>query len=566
MEFARRGPATADDDEGVLEEGRRFLNPPPLPPHGDAMLVIRDALLLQLQQDRLRQEIIVAELAKIDRTMALSSTSCHGTVAGDVKWTKPPPFSFSEKFMPHRRWQVSPEHWADLDCHYDLKEGARHGGPESRTLKSAMEDCVGECSRSCCTGKVHGENATADEQRLQAYNENMQHKRSSPIATWELTGITMPVKKPKSTQKWSCTICDVLTHSECQLEEHYAGRKHRSNVANMESRNKPISQMVETTAEPLLCAGLKTCLIKWSCCTCQANGTSEAELKEHLNSSTHQLNIEEQCKEGDGMAEITEPQEAKSHQINVPQHAEKQSPVCSICLSKCTRESELGSHLSVKILPEINNIVRNSESWETKLPPNSVPQHAEQTSHCSISQANCDWQSDLADHLEGKKHLVKTQALHEEETENTPLIDKSQPASEWNCSICEAKCYTESHFEHHCRGKKHRKKIAALQGEGTDAKLGALKVENKVLSDGSDSISATSDKVEEQMTPCVCHVCNLLCSSESIHADHRTGEQHLEKPKLLNFCEVCDLQCSSEKMLVHHCTGKKHLKRLNAKK
>lgn len=235
------------------------------------------------------------------------------------------------------------------------------------------------------------------------------------------------------------------------------------------------------------------------------------------------------------------------------------------------------SLLSAKILHEINNMLRNSESWGTKLPANSLPEHAEQASDCSICQANCDHETNLVDHLGGKIHQLKSQSLHEEakKTENNPpRIDKNQCASEWDCSICEAKCYTESQLEHHCRGKKHLKKIEALRREGMDAKLGALMMESKVLSDGSDSISATSDKVEEQRTPCVCNVCNLLCSSENIHADNPTGEQHLEKQKLLNFekqkllnfCEICDLQCSSEKMLMHHCTGKKHLKKLNAKK
>jgi hypothetical protein len=40
------------------------------------MIRDRDELLLQLQLDRLRHETIMAELAKIDRAMTLSSTSC----------------------------------------------------------------------------------------------------------------------------------------------------------------------------------------------------------------------------------------------------------------------------------------------------------------------------------------------------------------------------------------------------------------------------------------------------------------------------------------------------------
>ena len=52
------------------------------------MLVIRDALLSQLQKDRLRQEIILAELAKIEHAMVLHNDSRHGISTDDVEWTK----------------------------------------------------------------------------------------------------------------------------------------------------------------------------------------------------------------------------------------------------------------------------------------------------------------------------------------------------------------------------------------------------------------------------------------------------------------------------------------------
>ncbi|KAL6655567.1 hypothetical protein ACP70R_006393 [Stipagrostis hirtigluma subsp. patula] len=73
MEFAGRDSSSAAE---AGDDRRRFPEPPSQ--HGDAMLVIRDALLTQLQKDRLRQEIIVAELAKIERAMALSSAFNHG--------------------------------------------------------------------------------------------------------------------------------------------------------------------------------------------------------------------------------------------------------------------------------------------------------------------------------------------------------------------------------------------------------------------------------------------------------------------------------------------------------
>ena len=77
------------------------------------MLVMRDALLSQLQKDRLRQEIIVAELAKIGRAMALRAAT---------------------------------------------------GGQQ------ATPTAAGECLTTC-DGKVARQNAASDEQRLPGSNE-----------------------------------------------------------------------------------------------------------------------------------------------------------------------------------------------------------------------------------------------------------------------------------------------------------------------------------------------------------------------------------------------------------
>jgi len=106
----------------------------------------------------------------------------------------------------------------------------------------------------------------------------------------------------------------------------------------------------------------------------------------------------------------------------------------------------------------------------------------------------------------------------------------------------------------------------ALQGDGVNAKSSNLTTEDKVASNGSDSNSSSSEKVEEQTALWSCGICNLQCSSESMLAGHREGEEHMEKQKLLGFCGVCNLQCNSQKMLAHHLSGNKHKKRLNANK
>nr|ACF81805.1 unknown [Zea mays] len=65
MEFARRGHGDED-----IDDMHRFIDLPP--PHVDPLLVIREALLSQLQKDRLRQEIIQGA---VHATLAMVSQS-----------------------------------------------------------------------------------------------------------------------------------------------------------------------------------------------------------------------------------------------------------------------------------------------------------------------------------------------------------------------------------------------------------------------------------------------------------------------------------------------------------
>lgn len=106
--------------------------------------------------------------------------------------------------------------------------------------------------------------------------------------------------------------------------------------------------------------------------------------------------------------------------------------------------------------------------------------------------------------------------------------------------------------------------MEALQG-GVDDKSSNLTTVHKAASNGSDSNSSSSEKVEDQTALLSCGVCNLQCNSESMLAGH-CEEEHMEKQKLRDFCEVCNLKCNSEKMLAHHLSGSKHQKRLSANK
>jgi hypothetical protein len=136
---------------------------------GDTMLVIRDALLLQLQRDRLRQQIIMTELARLEHAMALCSPARHGIDTACVEQSKPLFFTSSEEYMPHHRWM---EHYSDVSEFRDLKKNdAKHVNVQLKPVNPAAEDQFSVCSRPCCSNGKAEENEAFDEQKLQESNE-----------------------------------------------------------------------------------------------------------------------------------------------------------------------------------------------------------------------------------------------------------------------------------------------------------------------------------------------------------------------------------------------------------
>ncbi|KAM3275522.1 hypothetical protein ACQJBY_044098 [Aegilops geniculata] len=460
MEFSRRGRAT--DDAG---DGQRIPDPPP---HGDPMLVMRDALLSQLQKDRLRQEIIVAELAKIERAMALR---------------------------------------------------AGIGGQQ------ATPTAAGECLTTC-EGKAARQNAASDEQRLPDSSGAVPETKTSVAEKWELTGITIPVKKPKTPMKWNCTVCEVQATSEHNLQQHYAGQKHLQNVATLDQRATASGQKATTAAEPSLgTEQKKTSSIKWNCNTCQATGSGQSGLEAHLKGKRHQQNIS-----ATSMPKNVAAGEAKSHAINVPKRSEKPPSAwsCSICQAICTSESDLNSHLrgirhqaKVQSLLEGKNMARKE-----RLNPDS-------RWACRICQAHCTCESDLENHLAGKRHQLTIQVLSaktKQEKNNAPRVAMSQePPSEWNCAMCEAKCNSKSQFEDHCRSSRHQQKIEEVLGKGKTVKASSRKAANELLSDCSNKKNANSEKLKKRQIVYFCEQCNLQCNSGTMLAHHRAGKKHREK-------------------------------------
>ncbi|CAN6204486.1 unnamed protein product [Urochloa humidicola] len=315
MEFARRGQAAAADDDGDASDGRRFRDPPS---NAYSALVIRDALQEQLQKDRLRQEIIEAELARIDRAMALQQG-------------KAVPYSITEQFMAHRGFPGA--------AHDPNEKDERHGSLELKPWKPVTGYRLGECSTDGKAGQ---------ETKLQESNETKQPRPGS--LTWELTEVTLPVKQPKPTERrWNCTVCQVEATSEHNLQEHFAGRKHQANVASLESRNN--GGMYLTTIHALQqeeskstamnhvhlrppSAGGKLPLM---------NGSSSSEMVRHMMSLYFCKVCNVQCS---NELMFEDHRRGKKHKGKV--WKQKVRTFCKVCNLQCNSDEMLANHLAGK--------------------------------------------------------------------------------------------------------------------------------------------------------------------------------------------------------------------------
>ncbi|KAF7059023.1 hypothetical protein CFC21_065977 [Triticum aestivum] len=531
MEFSRRGPATDDP-----------------PPHGEAMLVMRDALLWQLQKDHLRQEIIMAELAKIERAMALGAASGHHSMPM-------PRDSMPQHKGPVFGW----EHYADVGEENDVKLPSNYGrqSAEPRSWNPIAEDRAEKCCSPCKCRVDPGEhNSAFDEQKPRDSSENVPPNKASPAEKWELTGITIPVKKPKPPMsprkrkkppmRWSCPGCQVQADCAQDVHKHCAGKKHRSNIARLESGIKALGgQKAKKAAEPSLGTyQMKTSLIRWSCSTCQANGTCQSDLEEHLKGTWHQHNINALCKGGNNdIVENISLHEAKSRESNVPQHAEKPPLAgCNICQVICGRESDLEIHLKGKrhlkkiqaLFEESNTKAINSESLKANLNLDSGPLHVE--------KMNCDL--DLENHVRDERRTLNARTLCEtinQEENSPPEISKEQtPSLEWDCTMCQAKCASKAHFENHCISRKHQQRTQVILSECDITKTGRT---HAVLSEG-DITKMGNIHMEASCKEGSNNDMEKNVVSQEAKSHESNVPEHAEKPPSVQSCNICQGICN----------------------
>lgn len=111
----------------------------------------------------------------------------------------------------------------------------------------------------------------------------------------------------------------------------------------------------------------------------------------------------------------------------------------------------------------------------------------------------------------GSRHQVEKP--HVKGDVGQPVKDRLEPVPmRWTCSLCQAKCTSESDYYEHLRGRRHRENTEALHAEFRS---------QSERRDEDAGLTANWNAF-------YCHVCNVQCNSEKMRASHLGGRRHRE--------------------------------------
>ncbi|CAL5006007.1 unnamed protein product [Urochloa decumbens] len=294
MEIARRAAAT-----DRLDDAYRL--PDHSPPHGQMSV---DALRRELVKESILQEIILAELAE------------QRGLGPEVRCELRPPLEHAGPLSLGTRPGLQ------------LTELPRH---ETSPLRQRAHLCL--------------HMPVLPEPRLE---EARLPKKTFSGVKRKRTAETSISNKKRSSEKWMCALCHVNTYSEVSFEEHCAGYRHQSNIAELEWAREAAEPKRIATAEAN--HGMQYNPTAWNCSICQVKCSGELDLNNHLKGRRHEENAEvlqRESKESEGKSGFKKGDLYEKKELQLVDMDQRPTSRwnCSICKANCTSEYDLESHL-----------------------------------------------------------------------------------------------------------------------------------------------------------------------------------------------------------------------------
>ncbi|KAL8150642.1 hypothetical protein V2J09_020450 [Rumex salicifolius] len=229
-------------------------------------------------------------------------------------------------------------------------------------------------------------------------------------------------------------------------------------------------------------------------------------------------------------------------------------------------------------------------NWSNSYLPNKSrkrKQKMSQSVRCEICDIYCNSLELYEKHLSGKKHLKALKNNYPPPSQPTPQQVVNNSTTEKLLTDCNVPCSSDKALEDNVAGHKDGDQeisVAMLSNNAMD------EASSRSVDEGLDSKKqklSESENVEESML--LCNTNNAICGSDVPSADHLDGEKHnlqvaatsteipsaspaedlrTKKQKLIqsgvaarsvHVCTICNVVCNSEVVFADHILGKKHI-------
>ncbi|KAI9120267.1 hypothetical protein K1719_007300 [Acacia pycnantha] len=204
-------------------------------------------------------------------------------------------------------------------------------------------------------------------------------------------------------KEWTCGICQLTMPSESKLNSHLRRGRHKAASKALNMKTKAMSVIDTRNQASLQVPASKNVQQTWTCAVCQLTKLSEANVKSHLQGKKHKA----ACEALNGKNQLVS--EKGLLKKNDKFIGEQEKMINTTSNATLEQKKITNSHhpkMERKNIDQQNTKVQElQKNVGTSVGMNNC------RFRCDMCNANCTSESDLASHLQGKRHLAQIQLL-----------------------------------------------------------------------------------------------------------------------------------------------------------
>ncbi|XP_051148542.1 uncharacterized protein LOC127263516 [Andrographis paniculata] len=484
-------------------------------------------------------------------------------------------------------------------------------GTEHKSMEEGRSSSIGPSIKAPKSVQVVGTGHPSTEERIKFTPKPILLKKTGEVSLEEQKLLVLEnnlnrddAEKNNSmlVQKveWSCTLCEVFTPNEQELNEHLKGKKHKlreaaviageaennccielspletaSLVQVSESREMSMAERMEFTTQSLLLkktveAKLEfplqeklssgdltksSCALSqkldWTCSLCQISAPNERALNEHLKGKKHNLKAAIlRCEENEKYNGVELPTMTVTNSVNVAGISDLNEDSAEFFSESFEKTVE--PSLKEQRLPPLPDDLKLEE---LKKHHSTVPHKMEWS--CALCQITAPNEKALNDHLQGKKHKLKEASLIAEGA-----------GSNFGMELPPSIAPIEEALKENLQGKKHKLKEIALRVEETgDNSSIDISSQASDLVQGAETVDISMEETEmstseswlfKQTVSSNLKEMDMFPLQEKLISGDMAKISCALNQMLEQSCSPCQIVAPDPRALNNHLMGRKH--------